>query len=120
MATPKTETKSNSFRPGVMHLALDAADRGQSTTVAVLQDARLELRTAVEGGIDFAEKIAAGVFRFARKLVAKVDEAGSDALSSTERMLANAIKNAHETAEAGKELASSTLARVTEKSTAKA
>ena len=125
MATQKSEMKSektdrNGVRPGVIHLALDVADRGQSTAVAVLQDARAELRTAVDGGIDFAEKLAAGAFRFARKLVAKIDEAGIDALNGAERTLAGAIKNAHDTAEAGKELATSAVARVTERSTAKA
>jgi hypothetical protein len=122
MATQKSETKTdrNGVRPGVVHLALDVADRGQSTALAVLQDARIELRTAVDGGIDFAEKLATGALRFARKLVQKVDDAGADALTGAERALGKAIQNAHNTAEVGKELAQNAVARVTERSTAKA
>jgi hypothetical protein len=99
--------------PRVVYLALDVAERGQSTAVAVLQDARIELRTAVDGTIDLAEKLAAGAVRFARKLVQKVDETTSDALKGTERALAETIESARETARAGRELAEKAVERVT-------
>ncbi len=120
--TQKTESKSdrNNARPGVVHLALDVADRGQSTALAVLQDARTEIRTAVEGGLEYAEKLANSALRFTRKLVQKVDEASAEALTGAERTLSNVIKNAHDTAEAGKELATNAVHRVTERSSAKA
>jgi hypothetical protein len=82
----------------LVHLALDAADRGQSTAVAVLQDARVEVRTAIENGIELAEKLSAGALRFARKLVTKIDEASNDALTGTERALSVAVEKAKETA----------------------
>ena len=119
MASQKTEKKSElttttkSDAPRAISLALDVAARGQSTAVAVLQDARIELRAAVDGTIDLAEKVAAGTVRFARKLVQKVDETASDALKGTERALAETIENARETARAGRELAERAVEKVT-------
>lgn len=108
MAT-KTETKSTELPagvvPGVVHLALDVADRGQSTVIAVLQDARIELRTAVDSGLELAEKLATGALRFSRKLVQKLDDAGATALGGAERVLANAVNSARETTRAANELA---------------
>jgi hypothetical protein len=95
----KIETSTPTAAPKtVVHLALDVVDRGQSTAVAVLQDARIELRTAVDHGIELAEKLAAGTLRFARKLVSKIDEASNDALTGAERALSNAVITARETA----------------------
>ena len=108
MAT-KTETKSTELPagvvPGVVHLALDVADRGQSTVIAVLQDARIELRTAVDSGLELAEKLATGALRFSRKLVQKIDDASATALGGAERVLANAVKSARDTTRAANELA---------------
>lgn len=98
----KIETTSKSSEPKrVVHLALDVVDRGQSTAVAVLQDARIELRTAVDHGLELAEKLAAGTLRFARKLVSKIDEASNDALTGAERALSNVVVTARETASRG-------------------
>lgn len=119
MANPKTDKKSElttttkSEAPRAINLALDVAARGQSTAVAVLQDARIELRAAVDGTIDLAEKVAAGTVRFARKLVQKVDETASDALKGAERALAETIEDARETARAGRELAERAVEKVT-------
>jgi predicted component of type VI protein secretion system len=104
MAT-KTETKPTDSKTEtalqttstVVHLALDVADKSQSTAIAILQDARTELRAAVDGGIELAEKVATGAFRFAKKVVAKLDDAAKDGLSGTERALATAVKTARET-----------------------
>ena len=120
MAT-KTEKKSESLTtsaktegPRVVYLALDVAERGQSTAVAVLQDLRTELRAGAEGAIDLAEKLAAGTVRFARKLVQKLDDTATDALKGTERALHDTIEDARETARAGRELAERTIDKVTE------
>jgi hypothetical protein len=95
MATQKTEPKlERSDKNGVAYLALDVADRGQSTAIALLNDARVEIRTAVDNGIELAEKLAQGAFRFARKLTARVDEASTDALTGLERVISGAVKNA--------------------------
>jgi hypothetical protein len=121
MATQKTETvittkaeaSKSGFVPAVVHLALDVADRGQSTAVSVLQDARTELRIAVDSGIDLAEKLVAGALRFARKSVTRIDDASAEALTGVERVLGGAVKNARETTRAAAELATTASAGVT-------
>ncbi|MGN6110101.1 MAG: hypothetical protein ACTHU0_33655 [Kofleriaceae bacterium] len=109
MATQKLETSIKPERsgvlPGVVLLALDVADRGQTTAISVLQDARTELRTAVDNSVDFAEKLTAALFRLARKSVARLDEAGADALSGLHHVVANTLNSARETTRAAAELA---------------
>jgi len=111
----KSETRLDrkGFLPGAVHLALDAADRGQNTAIAVLQDARAELRTAVDHTVELAEKVAAGAFRFTRKLVQRVDETSTELLGGVEKLLAGAIKSARETTQAAQELATTATASVT-------
>ena len=118
MANPKTKTETlttttEKESPRVVYLALDVAERGQSTAVAVLQDARMELRSAVDSTIDLAEKLSAGAVRFARKFVQKIDDAATDALKGTERALHDTIEGARETARAGRELAGRAVEKVT-------
>ena|ERR1041385_620262 len=116
-ATLKTESltrgSTHGFVPGVAHLALDVVDRGQSTVIAVLQDARIELRTLVDHSIELAEKGAAGVFRFARKLTQRVDEGVGETLANTERLIGGAVKSARETTKAATETANTAIAGVT-------
>jgi hypothetical protein len=99
-------TTRHAVLPGVVHLAIDVADKSQSTALAVLQDARVELRTAIEHGIELAEKVATAGFRFTRKVVQRIDEAAGETLTSTERVLAGAVKTARETTNAATQLAS--------------
>ena len=118
MATAKTESLSRTnhtsgFVPGVAHLALDVVDKGQSTVIAVLQDARVEIRTLVDNGIELTEKSAAGLFRFARKLTARVDDGLGETLASTERLLGGAVKSARETAKAATDTANTAIGGVT-------
>lgn len=101
------------FVPGVANLALDVADRGQSTVIAVLQDARGELRTLVENGIELAEKTAAQAFRFARTLTKRVDDAAAETLGNTERLLGNAVRSARETAKSATDTANTAISGVT-------
>jgi len=134
MATQKIESSSSSspspssasitraeragLLPGVVHLALDLADRGQTTVLALLQDARIELRGAVDGGVDLAEKVAAGLFRFARKGIQRVDDASAETLNGVGQLLAGAVKNARETTRAAAELATTASSGVTGHATA--
>ena len=111
--TTKSEATKSGFVPAVVHLALDVADRGQSTAVSVLQDARTELRLAVDSGIDLAEKLVAGALRLARSSVTRVDLASAEALTGVERVLGGAVKNARETTRAAAELATTASASVT-------
>jgi len=106
-------TERTGFLPGVAHLALDVADRGQSTAIALLQDVRIELRGAVEGGVDLAEKVAAAVLRVARKGIARVDEASAEALAGVGQVLTGAVHSARETTRAAAELATTASSGVT-------
>jgi len=105
MATQKTESRNHGVVPGVAHLALDVVDRGQSTTLAILNDARTELRTVVDSGIELAEKASASLFRFAKKLTARIDDGVAETLTNTERLIAGAVKSARETTKSATELA---------------
>lgn len=116
MPAPKIETQTNTragVLPAVVHLAIDVADRSQSTAIAVLQDARVELRGALEQGIELAEKITAAGFRFARKAVQRIDEATGETLASAERLLGGAVKSARETTNAAAQLATTAVSGVT-------
>jgi hypothetical protein len=119
MATHKSESvrteviPPKGLVPGVAHLALDVVDRGQSTTIAVLQDARTELRNLVEGGIELAEKTTASLFRFARKLTQRVDDGVAETLTSAERLFGGAVKAARETTRAATDLVHTAQAGVT-------
>jgi hypothetical protein len=116
MATQKPETTKSDRTgvvPGVVHLALDVADRGQATAISVLHDARVELRTAVDSGIELAEKLANGAFRFARKLTQRIDDASAEALTGAERVIGGAVKSARETTRAAQELATTAASGVT-------
>ena len=107
-----TPTRSGVL-PAVVHLALDVAEKGQSTAIAVLQDARTELRAAVEHGIELAEKVTAAGFRFARKAVVRVDEAANETLTGADRVLSGAVKAARETTNAATQLATTAVSGVT-------
>ena len=99
------KTLTHGIVPGVAHLALDVVDRGQSTAIAVLQDARTELRTFVDGGIDLAEKAATSAIRFARKLSQRFDDGVAETLTGAERLIGGAVKSARDTTRAATELA---------------
>lgn len=100
MTAPKIEGPSDrrsGVLPGVVLLALDVAEKGQSTAIAVLQDARAELRTVVDHSIELVEKATAAAFRFTRKTVQRIDEVGAETLTSAERVIGGAVKSARET-----------------------
>jgi hypothetical protein len=119
MATPKTESRTESrpdrsgLLPGVTHLALDAVDRGQTTALALLHDARGELRTVVDSGIEIAEKATTSLFRFARKATARIDEGVAETLTSIERVLTGAVRSARDTTRAATDLANTAIGTVT-------
>lgn len=116
MATQKTDAPNavrSGLLPGVVNLALDVADKGQSTAIAVLQDARVELRTAVEHGIELVEKVSQAAFRLGRKVVQRVDDASNETLASAGNLLGGAVKSARETTTAATQLANTAVAGVT-------
>lgn len=67
-------------------------ESSKSAAIAVLHDARTELRTAADSGVELAEKLTSGLFRFVRKLNQRLDESGGEALNSVERVLATSKK----------------------------
>jgi len=85
---------------------------GTIVSTALLQDARGEIRAVLDGGIELAEKTAASVFRFARKITARVDEGVAETLAGTERLLGGAVKSARETAKSASDTANTALAGV--------
>jgi hypothetical protein len=115
MATPKSELSNgrHGILPGVVHLALDVADKSKSTALAVLQDARVELRTAVDHGIELAEKLSAAAFRFTRKAVQRIDEASNESLIGAEKLIGGAVKTARDTTNAASQLATTAVNGVT-------
>lgn len=115
----KIETRAGAVLglvPSAVHLALDVADRGQSTALGILQDARAELRVAVEHSIELAEKLATSSFRFARKVTAKLDDAAAGTLGNVEQLLGGAVKSARETTDNAAVLAHSAVAGIAGKS----
>jgi hypothetical protein len=108
----KTETR-HGIIPGVATFALDLVDRGQSTTIGVLHDVRHELRAAVDGSIELAEKVSASLFRLAKKIVQRIDDASAETLASAEKLVGGAVKNARETSRIAGELAHSAVSGVT-------
>jgi hypothetical protein len=114
MAPAKTDSPiRHGVLPAAVHLAIDVADKSQSTAIAVLQDARIELRTAFEHGIELVEKATAAAFRFTRKAVQRIDEAASETLTGAERALGTAVKTARETTNAAAQLATTAANGVT-------
>jgi hypothetical protein len=115
MATEKKELRieKSGFVPGAAHLALDIVERTESTAIAVLQDARGEIRAVVEGGIELAEKTAASLFRLARKVTARIDEGVSASLTGAEQLLGGGIKSLRETTTAAREVATTAVAGLT-------
>ena len=105
MTTSPSGSSRTGFVPGVAHTALDLVDRGQSTVIALLQDARGELRGVVENGIEMAEKTAGSLFRFARKATQRIDEGAAEALVKVEQLIGGAVKSARDTTRAATDLA---------------
>ena len=115
MATEKKEFRieKTGFVPGAAHLALDIAERTESTALAVLQDVRGEIRAVVEGGIELAEKTAASAFRIARKITARIDDGVAQTLTGAEQLLGGGIKSLRETTSAARDVATTAVAGLT-------
>lgn len=119
-SSPKSESpvrttveRVNGVVPGVVHLALDVADRGQSTALSLLNDGRTELVSLIAGSIDLAEKATAAWFRLMRRASTRIDEASSETLASVERLATTTVKSARETTRAATDLATTALGGVT-------
>ncbi|MCB9564639.1 MAG: hypothetical protein H6709_16855 [Kofleriaceae bacterium] len=90
----------------IVNLALDVGDRGSATAHSLVQDARGELRTAVDTGIDATEAVVRGLFRFAKRITARVDDLAGELTSASERTVAGLVGGLRDTTRAAGELAS--------------
>ncbi len=84
--------------PAVLHFALDLVDRGQITAIGALHDARTEIRVAVDGGLELADKASAAALRFARKLAQRVDDLAAESLGGAERVLTSTVASVRSSA----------------------
>lgn len=96
----KTESIKSGLVPSAVYLALDVADKSNSTAIGLLQDMRGELRTAVDSTIDFAENLTRAFFRLGRKATQRIDEGVAETLSTTEKLLNSAVRTARDTTKA--------------------
>lgn len=101
-ASAPTPSSSNSARaqgvvPGVVHLALDVADRSQKTTLALVQDGRTELAQLALASIELAEKATTAMFRLLKKAAQRLDEGTAETLASFERVASTTVKTARDT-----------------------
>lgn len=78
-----------------------------TTAIAVLNKARVELRHAVDGGTELAEKLTNGTFRFVRKLTQRIDDASNATLGG----LDGAVQRTRDTARVARARAAAGLAR---------
>jgi hypothetical protein len=119
MTTPTTTrselspTERTGVLPSVVYLAIDVADRTSATALALLQDARVELRAGVDGGIELAENVTRALFRLARKAAVRIDEASAETLTSIERTVAGVAKSARDTVRAAADLTATAANSVT-------
>lgn len=112
--TTSTPSSSRSgVLPSVVYLAIDVADRTSSTAIALLQDARAELRAGVDGGIELAENVSRALFRLARKVSQRIDEATAETLTAVERTATGAVKSARDTVRAAADLGATAAGGVT-------
>ncbi len=111
-APPPDDTRAV-ILPAVVHFALDVVDRGQVTAFGALHDARSELRLAVDGSLELANRAASAVVRLAHKLVERVDVLAAESLGGAERVLSSTVSSARASAIAATErLAHARTARV--------
>lgn len=110
----KTDSKTDrsGLVPSAVYLALDVADKSNTTAVGVLQDVRGEIRAAVEGSLDLAENLTKAFFRVGRRITQRLDEATSETLSATEKLVGSAVKSARDTTRAAADLATTAVSGV--------
>ena len=77
--------------PSVVYLAIDVADRTSATAIALLQDARVELRKAAQ----------------------RIDDASAETLTSLERTVAGVAISARDTVRAAADLSAAAANSVT-------
>ena len=114
MTTAPTRTDERTgVLPSVVYLAIDVADRGSATALALLQDARTELRAGVDGGIELAENVSKALFRLARKAALRIDEVSAETLTAVERTVSGVARSARDTVRAAAQVTATAASGVT-------
>jgi hypothetical protein len=111
--TTTPTTSAPGVLPSVVYLAIDVADRTSATAIALLQDARAELRASVDGGIELAENVSRALFRFARKAAERIDQASAETLTGVGATLGGAAKSVRDTMKAAADLTVAAASGVT-------
>jgi microcompartment protein CcmL/EutN len=103
--TRPSDNRSTGALVSVATFAIDAGDRGASTVLGLINDARGELRTAVDTGLDAAENAVRGMFRISKRVTARVDELVAELTSASERTVNSVVRGLRDTTRAAGELA---------------
>jgi hypothetical protein len=90
-------------------LAIGMTEASYSFGFGLAQDTRVELRRRADTTLGFAEDMATGSFKFARKIVERVDRMAGEGLGRTEAALFVVTRTLRKTGQGVTELASSTL-----------
>jgi hypothetical protein len=73
---------------------LDAIDRAHAGAGVRLHEVRNQLLTALERGLDHAEKLSAHLIKNARKSIKRVDQVSADAVNRAQGAVGHAIEKA--------------------------
>ncbi len=81
------------------HVAIEVADRSQSTAFALIHELRAETRAAIEAALVLAEKLGSAAVRVARSATVRIDTATAASITDVERWLGGTLAKAREAAE---------------------
>jgi hypothetical protein len=109
MATQQRTENRSGMIPGAAYFALELVERTQLTAIGLMQDTRAEVRVAVDAAIDLADKSLSSVFRIARKLTQRVDDAMAETLNGAERWITSSMQNARETTRSAVDVANKAI-----------
>jgi hypothetical protein len=82
------------------HVAIEVADRSQSTAFALIHELRAETRAAIEAALVLAEKLGSAAVRVARSATIRIDTATAASITDVERWLGGTLAKAREAAHA--------------------
>lgn len=83
-------------RPTMVTRTLDVADRAHARAAMMLHNARNDLRTTLERGIERVEQLATTACQRARARVQRADHASADAVNRAQGAVGSAIERARQ------------------------
>jgi len=96
MSTANVQHLSESSRVTVVARTLDAVDRAHARAATLLHDARNDLRSTLERGIERVERLATTACARARQRVQRADAASADAVNRAQGAVGQAIDRARQ------------------------